>query len=171
MDIPPSPTQTPTSVPLPPPVGYGPGGYLSPFDFQARQDAEHLRLLSIFHYVVGGLTALFGCFGLIYVVMGIVFLAFPEAMHGNGPRHANDAPPAFLGWIFAGIGTAITLFAWTVAALTVYSGICLKRRQKRMFSLVTAGINCLQIPFGTALGVFTLMVLNRPSVQALYQRT
>ena len=26
------------------------------------QDGEHLRLLSIFHYVVGGLMALFACF-------------------------------------------------------------------------------------------------------------
>lgn len=170
---PPSPSSVP---PLPPPVNYGAyggggAGFVSPADFQARQDAEHLRLLSIFHYVVGGLTALFGCFGLIYVVMGIIFLAFPESMQDGRPGHAGDPPPAFLGWIFVGIGTFFTVLGWTMAALTIYGGVCLKRRQKRTFTLVTAGLNCLQVPFGTALGVFTFMVLNRPSVRALYGPT
>lgn len=170
MDI--TPSSSPSSVPpLPPPVGYGAyDGFVSPADFQARQDAEHLRLLSIFHYVVGGLTALFGCFGLIYVVMGIVFLAFPEAMHDSRPGHVNDPPPALVGWIFVGIGAVVVVAAWTVAALTVYGGVCLKRRQKRTLTLVTAGLNCLQFPFGTALGIFTFMVLSRPSVRALYLR-
>jgi uncharacterized membrane protein YuzA (DUF378 family) len=30
-----------------------------------NQDAEHLRLLSIFHYIVGGLAALFSFFPLL----------------------------------------------------------------------------------------------------------
>ncbi len=30
-----------------------------------------------------------------------------------------------------------------------------------MFSIVVAGLDCFQIPFGTALGVFTIIVLSR----------
>ena len=54
-----------------------------------NQDEEHLRLLSIFHYVVGGLTALFACIPIIHLVVGlaILFGAFP----------GNDVPPAILG--------------------------------------------------------------------------
>jgi hypothetical protein len=37
-----------------------------------------------------------------------------------------------------------------------------------MFSLVIAGLNCIQIPFGTALGVFTIIVLLRDSVREAY---
>ena len=37
-----------------------------------------------------------------------------------------------------------------------------------MFSQIMAGVNCLSIPFGLLLGVFTLIVLARPSVKALY---
>jgi hypothetical protein len=37
-----------------------------------------------------------------------------------------------------------------------------------MFSIVVAGVNCLQIPFGTALGVFTMMVLLRDTVRQSY---
>jgi hypothetical protein len=37
-----------------------------------------------------------------------------------------------------------------------------------MFSLVVTGITCLSFPFGTALGVFTIIVLTRGSVRQLY---
>jgi len=39
------------------------------------QDEQHLDLLSIFHYVVGSLTAFFSCFPLIHVIMGIFMLS------------------------------------------------------------------------------------------------
>jgi hypothetical protein len=34
--------------------------------------------------------------------------------------------------------------------------------------MVVAGLNCAQMPLGTVLGVFTLMVLSRESVKSLY---
>ena len=45
----------------------------------------------------------------------------------------------------------------------------LRGRRHRTFSLIVAGINCLGIPLGTILGVFTLIVLLRPSVRTLYR--
>jgi hypothetical protein len=39
-----------------------------------NQDSEHLRLLSIFHYVVAGVAALFSFFPLFYVGMGSLLL-------------------------------------------------------------------------------------------------
>src|SRR5690606_31758407 len=53
-----------------------------------NQDHEQLRLLSILHYVFGGLTALFSLFPLIYVAIGVAFLMMPEEMGLDG------APPA-----------------------------------------------------------------------------
>lgn len=168
MEPPPISSPPPGVVPpLPPPVvgGYD---YRLAAEFQARQDADHLRLLSIFHYVVGGLTALFASIFVIYIVMGLFFVLNPGLTQNT--QHPEQAPPAFFGWIFVAIGSFIVLLGWTMAALTVYAGFCLKRREKRTFSLVVAGFNCLQVPFGTILGVFTLIVLQRPSVQALYRR-
>ncbi|NNJ85601.1 MAG: hypothetical protein HKP20_00385 [Akkermansiaceae bacterium] len=45
----------------------------------------------------------------------------------------------------------------------------MKRRKNRTFSLVVAGINCLQVPMGTVLGVFTIMVLLRDTVVKSYE--
>ena len=59
---------------------------------------------------------------------------------------------------------------WFVASaiLNVISGVCLRARKGRTFSLVVAGINCLHIPLGTVLGVFTIVVLVRDSVREQY---
>ena len=59
------------------------------------QDEEHLGLLAIFHYVVGGLAGLFSFFPLIYAFFGVLILNGPAPKRG-------DAPPEFVGWIFIG---------------------------------------------------------------------
>lgn len=35
--------------------------------------------------------------------------------------------------------------------------------------MVVAGVSCLSIPLGTALGVFTFIVLSRPSIVRLFE--
>lgn len=50
-------------------------------------DISHLQLLAIFHYILGGFIFLFGCFPLIYVVMGILMMtnaSFLRQMDGDG---------------------------------------------------------------------------------------
>jgi hypothetical protein len=37
-----------------------------------------------------------------------------------------------------------------------------------LYCLVVAGIECIFMPFGTVLGVFTIIVLMRPSVRNLF---
>lgn len=129
----------------------------------ANQDEEHLRLLAIFHYVVAGLTALFACFPLIHLGIGVFMLVKPEAFK---PR----PPPEFLAWIFIGVAAAIILAGWTLALLFVLAGRNLTRRRRYLFCQVVAGIGCLFMPFGTVLGVFTLLVLSRPSVKELFHK-
>ena len=65
---------------------------------QSNADTEHLKLLSIFHYVVGGMAVLFACFPIIHLVIGL-FLAAPLSwgMWGRWPAfvmfpQVNDVP-------------------------------------------------------------------------------
>jgi hypothetical protein len=129
----------------------------------ANQDAEHLRLLSIFHYVCAGLAALFACFPLIHLAFGLVLLLAPELF---GP--AKDPPPPFLGWFFVILAGLIMVLGWTFAGLMAWAGRNLARRRRYTFCLVMAALACMFMPFGTVLGVFTIMVLVRPSVKALF---
>jgi hypothetical protein len=60
-----------------------------------NQDAEHLRLLSIFHYIVGGLAALFSFFPLLYTTVGAIFIFV--ARHGT-PKPGEELP-ARIYWL------------------------------------------------------------------------
>jgi hypothetical protein len=127
------------------------------------QDEEHLRLLSIFHYVVSGLAALMACFPIIHLIVGLVLIFASHHATGRG-----DLPPAFIGWflvIFAGM---FILLGWTFAAFVLTTGRFLARRKHYLFCLVMGGVECLFMPFGTILGVFTILVLMREPVKQLF---
>ncbi len=128
------------------------------------KDLEHLRLLAIFHYVVAGFIALFSLFPLLHVGMGIAVLT--GVMPSNGA--ANGGDEAMLGWFFILIGGGFVLFGELIAFLIFRAGQCLKQRKSHTYCLVIAAIACLFMPLGTVLGVFTIIVLVRPSVKALF---
>ena len=128
------------------------------------RDTEPLNLLAIFHYVVGGLAALFSFFALFYSIIG-GFLLY--AAEHPGPN-SQEPPPAFLGWIFIVLGAVFFLAGVTIAICILIAGRCLSRRKGYSFALVIACIECLFVPFGTILGIFTIVALSRESVKALF---
>jgi hypothetical protein len=129
------------------------------------QDKEHLQLLAIFHYVVAGLGALCSVFPLLYTTIGAIFIF--AARHGTA-KPGEDLPPEFLGWIFAVLGSLLFLMGITMAICILIAGRSLALRKRYSFAFVMACIECLFIPFGTILGVFTIVVLSRESVRALF---
>ncbi len=134
---------------------------------QSVIDEEHLKLLSLGYMISAATTAFFSLFGLMYLFMGVVISAAiahkPEVATNTGQE-----PPAFLGWIFAGIGLGIFLVMIILAAAKLRAAFCIKNRKTRTFCMVMAGISCLEIPYGTVLGVLTFMVLGRISVVRLF---
>src|SRR5262245_60241895 len=106
-----------------------------------NQDVEHLKLLSIFHYVCAGLVALFACFPIFHLIIGLVVLFNPGAM-GSG----NNAPPQFLGWFFVVFASCFILAGWTFAALLAWAGRNLGRRQRYTFCFVMACVSCVFMP-------------------------
>jgi hypothetical protein len=129
------------------------------------RDTEQLNLLAIFHYVVAGLAALFSFFPLLYTTIGAIFIF--AARHGTA-KPGEDLPPEFLGWIFAVIGSVLFLIGLAMAICILIAGRSLALRKRYTFALVMACIECLFIPFGTILGVFTIVVLSRESVRGLF---
>lgn len=130
-----------------------------------NQDSEHLRLLSIFHYVVAGLAALFSFFPLFYAGMGwlLLYAAHQPATPGESP------PPEAVGWIFIAVGTLWALFSFAVALFIFLAGRALSQRRRYWFAFVIACIECVFLPFGTILGVFTIIVLSRESTKQLFE--
>lgn len=138
-----------------------------------NSDLDHLRLLSIFHYVVGGLCALFAFFPIIHIIMGVIFLNNPEAFNSSGtsPKMQNlDKQLAqFMGVLFVILPMFFMALGFSLAGMVIYAGRCLSQYRRYTLCLVTAGVMCMFMPFGTVLGVFTLVVLLRPQVKELFQ--
>lgn len=124
------------------------------------QDEQHLDLLAVFYFVLGGLTALFAFFPLFHLVMGIIAIA-------AGLAEYEPAGVAF-GAIFVIVATLIILLGLTMAALIIITGFRLKQRRSYTFCMVIAAIMCLNMPLGTILGVFTIVVLVKEPVKELF---
>jgi len=129
------------------------------------RDTEQLNLLAIFHYVLAGLAALFSFFPLLYTAIGVIFIF--ATRHGTA-KPGQELPPEFLGWIFAVLGLLLFIIGIVMVICILIAGRCLSRRKSYSFALVTACIECLFVPFGTILGIFTIVVLSRESVKALF---
>lgn len=120
-------------------------------------------MLSIFHYVVAGLVALFSLFPLIHLALGIAILT-----GSFEPSRGTPPPPEFLGWLLVVMPIGFILLGLTLAVCIAVAGRKLSRRTGHLYCLVIAGIECTFMPFGTALGIFTILVLLRPSVKLLF---
>ena len=129
-----------------------------------NRDKEHLQLLAVFHYVVAGLATLFCFFPLLYSILG-GFLLY--AANHPGPSN-QEPPPATLGWVFIVLGTLFFLAGVAMAICILIAGRSLAFCKHYSFALVMACTECLFIPFGTILGVFTIVVLSRESVKGLF---
>jgi hypothetical protein len=138
---------------------------------QSIIDEEHLRLLSLGFMVSGGVSAFFSLIGIFYAFMGIMMSTTLSRIPQTAANSAQTPAPAFVGWIFAGIGLVFFVFATAMAAARFRAAWCIKHRKWRVFCMVIAGIGCLEFPYGTALGIFSFIVLGRDSVMQLFSTT
>ncbi len=133
---------------------------------QTILDQEHLKVLSIAYLAMACVSALYSLFGLVYALFGML-VAKIAAIPPNSPE---EGPPQELGWFcFFGLAWFLIMMTSGVLKFLVYQR--LKQRRSRGFCQVVAGLGCLGIPYGTVLGVFTFIVLARPSVARLFQES
>ncbi|MEO0796530.1 MAG: hypothetical protein AAFX93_15275 [Verrucomicrobiota bacterium] len=130
------------------------------------QDETHLNNLAIAHYAIGGVMVLFACMPLMHMFIGLSIVFGGDEFFPD----AEGQPPPFIGWFFFIIGLLFFLLGQAIAISVIISGRFIKRRKNYLFSFVLACIVCAFVPFGTVLGVFTIIVLSRDSVKNLYGR-
>ncbi|MEM9080042.1 MAG: hypothetical protein AAGC74_05050 [Verrucomicrobiota bacterium] len=161
---------------------------LPPSPDQTQKDASHLKLLSVFHYIYAGFCLL----GIVFVVlhffaMDTIFsqpeIWEPPSATSNSSPPSNPAaipptpsptptptspPPEALESIMAIFRVFYVLVAIICLLLALFNFLTarfLTKRNNRIFCLINAGINCLNIPLGTILGIFTIIVLLRTTVE------
>jgi heme/copper-type cytochrome/quinol oxidase subunit 2 len=128
----------------------------------ANPDEQQLKLLATLHYVWAALQAFTGLIGVLFIAAGAFIAFMPQVAEAKNP------PPAWFGAIFAGFGVMVVVLVEAMAVLTFLVARYLSRRTHHTYCMVMSGINCLSIPFGTALGIFTILTLQKPSVRATF---
>jgi ABC-type phosphate transport system permease subunit len=129
-----------------------------------NKDLDHLKLLGILHTVWGILSIVLGLiFGLIYIGIGASTMASPNSFSEDSGISAS----AF-GGIFIGVGIVALIVALIYGILLMMAGGKLRKQQGYGFCFFVAILDLLGFP-SIILGIFTLIVLNRPTVKALFK--
>lgn len=125
-----------------------------------NQDVDHLRLLSIFNYVLAGLVLFFSLAPLFYFLFGVA--VFSGEL--GGPEEAER----FMGTVVMVFGGAMIVASYAYLTCLVLAARYLGKRKNIGFCMAVAAVSCIFVPFGTVLGVFTLTVLSRDSVKTMF---
>lgn len=114
-----------------------------------------LRTLGVLHHILGALS-LAGA-----VAFGIILVfGFSRVAAEGFVDPVGKATIAVFG--------VLTLVAMTGGALCIWSGLHLLRHTRRDLCSTVAVLIMLHVPLGTALGIATLVVLQRPDARALF---
>jgi hypothetical protein len=155
---PPPPVQAqPPVYGAPPPGAYGvspnPYGVPHPAIYQARV-VRHLQTMGVLWCVYGAYRAMAGVVAMLFL-MGV---ATPAFMGGMGQRGMSFLPFAP---VMGGLAAVAGVFILFSSCLAFASGYALITRKPwgRTIAIVAAILSLIKIPFGTALGIYTLWVL------------
>lgn len=139
----------PVGVPVPPVPNLG---------VQLESYASKVKALSIVWFIWAGLSLAFGFLGMAFA-HAIMSGRFPFWM--NGPWGSGSWPAGGPMWMMP----AILRFAWVVVTLRTALaavaawGLWERTQWGRVVAIVAAFLSLLKFPFGTALGIWTLVVL------------
>ena len=125
---------------------------------------KHIKILGVLNIVWGSLGAIAGLivlliFGTAYGIVGMVIHREPSA--------AIALP------IIAMVGGAIALFLLIVSIPSVIAGIglyCFKS-WARLLAIIVSALHLLNIPFGTALGIYGFWVLLSSDSQPFFSKS
>jgi len=125
---------------------------------QRKIDSSHLKILEIFYYITTGL-ALAGIL-LLFLHYKFMSMVFTSTNFPSYPPGSLANPFRVFIWFYLVLG-ALGILA---GAMNFFTAKSLSHRKHRSFIFVAAVLNCLSFPFGTVLGVITIILLLKDTV-------
>ena len=135
------------------------------FDYQLASYAGKVRVLAILWFVYAAIGLVFGIAG---VTFAKAFFSGGFGPWGHGPWMHGPMPPMFGAWLpFAWLAVGFRAAFCAVAAW----GLMEHTHWGRIVAIIAAILSLFHFPFGTALGVATLVILLGYRNATLYEST
>ena len=124
----------------------------------------HVRIVAIARIVLGGLGVLAA------IVCLLLFGSIAGLVRALGVREDPDAWIAV--WILSAVAIILFLVIAVLSVPSIIAGVGLLYYQPwaRVLTIVISAIDLLNVPFGTAVGVYSLWVLLNAETEALFKR-
>ena len=121
-----------------------------------KNPKSHVTLVAALHIGIGVLKILAGI--IIFVVLNLTTGIVEEY---------DEIGTMVMKWITSFVPALVFFFG----GINVLSGLVLfsYKQWARVFMMVVSAINCLSIPFGTAMGVYSLWALMQAPVMELFE--
>lgn len=124
-----------------------------------------LKILSIFQYIIGWILVLISSIPLLYIFIGALMVLAGFAPGRDQPEPEQALPFFVVGSIFLALGGVACLIGLIIAFCVLSCARRLKKRRKYNYCLTIAVIECIFFPFGTIIGVSTIMMLANHDVK------
>lgn len=115
---------------------------------------QHVTILGWLHVAMGALAIIAGLF--LLLLFGGIGLA----------EHDHEAR-AFMGII--GFAVAVFLFLLSLPGLLAGYGLLQRKRWGRILAIIVGALHLASVPVGTALGVYTFLILLKPEAEVYFR--
>jgi hypothetical protein len=134
-------------------------------EFQLQNYAGKVKTLAIFWFLYAGFSMVFGIIGLAFAnaFLSGRFGPWMQGPWAHGPMPPMWFIPAFLhfAWVFLALRSGLALVAgW---------GLLERAQWGRIVAIVAAVLSLIRFPLGTALGIWTLVLLLGYRNSTLYE--
>jgi hypothetical protein len=133
--------------------------------FQVENYAAKVKSLSIVWFIYAAFAFLTGVAGLTFAH---AFFSHHFGNWGNGPWPGGTGPEWFAP-MFMGFAWSVLLVRSALAAIAAW-GLYERAQWGRIVAIVAAFLSLLKFPFGTAIGIWTLVVLLGYRNASLYEQ-
>lgn len=130
---------------------------------------KQIKTIAILYFVFAGFTFLMLLMLPLHYIIMNSFSKMDLPRQGGGPDPAKmiDSMMDMMIYMYIGMGILGVLYA----GLTFLTGLFMLQNKNRTFCIIGAGFCCTSFPFGTALGVWTLIILMDKKSISLFEKT
>jgi len=123
---------------------------------EAKTAKNHVTLVGVLHIC-------FGALGIIGAAITLIVLQFAENFVPTDEHIART--------VLLSLGMILPIIIGLFGLIDLLAGITLFSYKKwsRVFMIVVSAFNCLNIPIGTAKGVYSIWALMQPDVEKLFE--